>query len=548
MASDCALSDERLWSGLDREDPAITHHIADCPTCQARAAGFRQGIEAVAAKAVAARSPLPQVIGSYQIHRCLGEGGMGTVYEGEQLMPRRRVAVKIVRAGHDVNDFRSRLLQREAETLARLRHPAIAAIYEAGQTKDGQHFFAMELVQGLPLNEYIGQVQPGQRQRLELFCSLCEAINYAHQRGVIHRDLKPSNIVVDAEGRPKVLDFGLARISDPDSTHTISGAEIGRLMGTLPYMSPEAARGSLDDIDVRSDVYSLGVILFELLTGEHPYDVTQMALPEAVRVICQEPPRRPRSGHRAIGRDLETIALTALQKDRVRRYQSVALFSEDIRRYLHDEPILARRASTAYRLQKLITRHQPAFIGGAVMLAIIAAAWLWVHSAEEQLAVVNRMTDRSADLRVAIVHHDAAEALRATGNLDQAESHYRDALAAFRRLDRRDPQFMGKALLGLGALILDRPLASVADAKEAKELLEYASDIFRWSGAGWEQELNEAMRRLQWVEQHPDLYAGFEGEAKENAATAGAEDQPVEDAAEVDGRGQGETPPRRKKE
>ncbi len=342
------------------------------------------------------RSATPAFIGQYRVLGKLGEGGMGVVYEAEQRSPKRKVALKVVRGGQFVDDDRVRMFQREADTLARLKHPNIGAIYESGRTDEGQHFFAMELVRGETLDAYLTKrpavVSQGElRHRLALFRKIADAVHYAHQRGVIHRDLKPSNVVVadevargDAEGRAsgvrvpevKILDFGLARITEGDIFAATMQTEIGVIKGTLPYMSPEQARGNPDEIDLRTDIYALGVILYEMLTGQRPYDLLQKTLVEAVRVICEEPPRQLRQSSRELRRfdpDIETIAQMALGKDADRRYASAAMLSEDVERYLTSQPILARPPSAFYQVKKFARRNRLLVGGLAALLAVLLA-------------------------------------------------------------------------------------------------------------------------------------------------------------------------------
>ena len=349
----------------------------------------------------------PHEIGGFRILRKLGEGGMGIVYEAEQLSPRRCVALKVVRGGRFVDELSLRMFRREAETLARLVHPNIASIYEVGRTEDGQHFFTMELVPGRTLSAFVkerlggGSPTPGQlRERLRLFATICRAVNHAHQRGVIHRDLKPSNIVVTEAGEVKILDFGLARITDadaPQATGVLS--EMGKIKGTLPYMSPEQTRADGRDIDSRTDVYSLGVILYELVSDGWPYDTQNVSIVQAVRTICEEPPRplKRTSGGMAIDADLQTIAAKALEKEPDRRYQGAVALAEDVERYLSNQPILAHPPSTMYQLRKFAARHKGRVAAaGAIGLLLVALAVTMAVQAERVRKERDRATAEAA--------------------------------------------------------------------------------------------------------------------------------------------------------
>ena len=317
---------------------------------------------------------LPASIGDYRVLELLGEGGMGTVYQAEQKSPQRIVALKVIKPGAASYELLRRF-EQEAAALGRLQHPGIAQIYEAGTADSGfgpQPYFAMEFIHGRQLLGYAEEKRLDTRQRLALMAEVCEAVHHAHQRGIIHRDLKPGNILVDQHGQPKILDFGVARVTDSDAQATRQ-TDMGQLIGTLAYMSPEQVLADPLALDIRSDVYALGVILYELLASKLPYAIDGKAIHEVVQAIREEEPTPLSSIHRSYRGDINTIVAKALEKDKARRYASAADLAADIRRHLTDEPIVARPASTAYQLHKFARRHKGLVAAtAAVFLALVA--------------------------------------------------------------------------------------------------------------------------------------------------------------------------------
>jgi len=350
----------------------------------------------------------PVSVGSYKILHTIGVGGMGVVYEAEQENPHRTVAIKVIRPGLATNSLLSRF-RHEAEVLALLQHPGIAHIYEAGvapaEFGDGttaqRPFFAMEFIRGKMLTDFADQNNLGTRDRLGLMTRICDAVHHAHQKGVIHRDLKPHNILVDEEAQSKILDFGVARAIDADVQTATMQTDVGQLVGTVAYMSPEQVQGDSSRIDTRSDVYTLGVILYELLSGQLPYAVRACAIPEVARIIREENPTRLSSFNPAFRGDLDTIVQKALEKEKERRYQSAAELALDIGRYLNDEPIIARPQSKFYQIRKFAKRNVGLVAGIAVAFCALAVGMILAVSqainAHREAARAESETRRAID-------------------------------------------------------------------------------------------------------------------------------------------------------
>jgi non-specific serine/threonine protein kinase/serine/threonine-protein kinase len=355
--------------------------------------------------------PVGAIISRYRIESILGQGGMGAVYLARQEKPDRAVAIKVIRAGLATSSMLRRF-EQEAEVLGRLQHPGIAQIYEAGTADTGfgpQPFFAMELVRGVSLTEFARQHGLGTRERLDLVAKICDAVEHAHQKGVIHRDLKPSNILVTEEGQSKVLDFGVARATDSDVQQTTLRTDVGALVGTLPYMSPEQVTGDPTELDTRSDVYALGVITFELLTGRLPYSLERRMIHEAVRIIREDDPTPISSLDKKLRGDVETIVAHAMEKDKTRRYQAASALAQDVRRYLANEPIAAHPASTWYQLSKF-SRRNKALVGGVLASFIILLVGLTVSLfAFHQVRIAQRLEKQRADELDQVARFQAAQ-------------------------------------------------------------------------------------------------------------------------------------------
>lgn len=483
------------------------------------------GAELIAVELFAGPSKeLPEQIGQYHPIREIGRGGMGVVYEAEQEEPRRRVALKVIRDGFVSAEARLRF-RREAQLLGQLQHPGIAHVYEAGTARVGHTewpFISMELIDGRPIDKHAESRALSHLQRLELVARVCDAVQHAHVKGVVHRDLKPANILIvdqtpapdprgrksgmfDGVGQPKILDFGVARMIDTDLRAVTLQTEMGQMVGTLSYMSPEQVLGRPDEVDQRSDIYTLGVILFELLAGRLPHDLRERPLPEAARIIRDDEPSQLASIKSTLRGDVDTIVAKALEKDPDRRYQSAAEMGFDIRRFLQHEPILARPAGTVYQLRKFAQRNR-VLVGGFATTLISLVAGLIVASSL-LVSVTHERDTKQAALK------SAEEITRFfTDMLAQAtpESRGKDITVVemidLARLDL-EKRFAGRPLLEARIrYTMGATYVSLSEFDKAAEQLRKARQIFESSAAADQSDLLKTRITLATLSFYQDDY------------------------------------------
>src|SRR5512136_1792857 len=446
-----------------------------------------------------------RTVGPYHLLQKIGEGGMGEVWVAEQHKPiHRRVALKLIKAGMDTRQVIARF-ESERQALAMMDHPAIAKVFDAGETAQGHPYFVMEYVQGIPITAYCDKNRLTTKERLELFRLICEGVQHAHQKAIIHRDLKPSNILVviqDGVAVPKIIDFGVAKATAQTLTERTMYTELGVLIGTPEYMSPEQAEMTGLNVDTRTDVYSLGAILYELLVGALPFDPKELrraGFDEIRRKIREEDPPKPSTKLSTMGEasatqarnrrtervalirqirgDLDWITMKALEKDRTRRYGSPSDLAADIERYLHHQPIVARPPSTAYKARKFVRRHRFGVgVAGSVAMLLIAFSVLTAL----QAARIARERDRAN--REAEASRQVSEFLTGLFKVSDPSEARGNSVTAREILDkgadkierelRGQPLVQGKLMSTMGLVYESLGLYSPAQA-----LLEKALDI-----------------------------------------------------------------------
>lgn len=456
----------------------------------------------------------PARLDDYTIIRQIGQGASAVVYEARQNSTGRSVALKVVRRWGVLKNSDAYFFRREVDSLARLKHANIATLYDAGATSDGQHFFAMELVEGKNLADaFSDQNDVNQftikeiHQRVRLVGVICAAISHAHHRGIIHCDLKPSNIFLDEQGSPKVLDFGLSQFIDPEMSLITSQTDTHKIIGTLSYMSPEQARGRLDEIDTRSDVYSLGVILYELLTGHRPHEWRGRTLPAMLRDICEAPIKRPSSLCHHLRGDLDIIIMKALEKEPDRRYESAAALADDLDRYLSYRPILARPPSAIYQLRKLVVRNKvPATLMGAMLVLAIVFGIAFVRQAsrvreqrdlaQSQAARAQHISDYLSRMFASVDPKNVGSNVSVREVLDKAAAGLEGELSGDPEIRASLHDTLGRSYMGLR--LFDRA------EKHLDKALILRSDFFGEHSAPYAASLHQlgvlANQRRQWQE------------------------------------------------
>ncbi|MFL6353140.1 MAG: tetratricopeptide repeat protein [Bryobacteraceae bacterium] len=432
------------------------------------------------------------LIGPYYLLELIGQGGMGEVWLAEQKHPvRRRVALKLIKTGMDTREVVARF-ESERQTLALMDHPAIAKVFDAGSTAQGRPYFVMEYVAGIPIATFCDKHRLTTRERLELFVRVCGGVQHAHQKAIIHRDLKPSNILVtevDGKPAPKIIDFGVAKAISQRLTAQTMFTRIGAMLGTPEYMSPEQADPAGEDIDTRTDVYSLGVVLYELLVGAVPLEIRKLSFEEMLRKLREEDAPRPSTKLRTSGEqstttaqnrrtepatlsrqlrgDLDAITLKAIEKDRTRRYGTPSEVAADVGRYLRNEPVVARPASVAYRTRKYVRRHR---VGVAVAIGLVMLVASFAIVQAMQLRRITRERDRADRItnfmtsmfKVSNPSEARGSKITAREILDKASRDIGTGLATDPELQAQMMNVMGTVYFNLGLNPQAYPLLSRA--------------------------------------------------------------------------------------
>ena len=486
----------------------------------------------------ASTTPESKSIGPYRLLQLLGEGGMGEVWLAEQKKPiHRTVALKLIKAGMDTKAVVARF-ESERQALALMDHPNIARVFEAGSTAEGRPYFVMEYVPGLPLTEYCDKHRMTLKERLELFVQVCDGVQHAHQKAIIHRDLKPSNVLVleqDNKAIPKIIDFGLAKATGRRLTDNTMFTELGVMLGTPEYMSPEQTDQREQNIDTRTDVYSLGVILYQLLVGVLPFEERELraaGIEEILRVIREQEPPKPSTRIRSLGPasaasaekrqeqpqsfvrhlqgELDWVTMKALEKDRIRRYGSPAELSADIGHYLRNEPVLAHPPSAAYRASKFVRRHRwaVAAAASAVVLLIAFAAVTAVQA--RRIAAERDRASRQAEAAERVANFmkgmfKVSDPSQARGNsitarelLDRASKEIDTGLA-------KDPETQAQLMDVMGEVY-----ESLGLYPQAHPLFEHAVDIQRRLHGPRNRETLRSEEHLAWISLEEGHYAEAE--------------------------------------